>query len=230
MGMGLTASRKAGGKMENSLGALAHVGRKTILCFGDSLTAGYRSGGRPDTPYSDRLACRLEQSCPDGPPEVVNAGISGETTAGMLKRLPRLLRKDSEGDKRLLDTLPDVVLILGGTNDLARGQSPEQIVQNLRELHSLAHEAGAVTGVITIPEFFLGPMQQDHFREPREQVNAALRSMASEKGQQCFLVDLAIAFPQAEHPSLWDHDGVHFSSAGSSAFGDLLADARLPSI
>lgn len=120
-----------------------------------------------------------------------------------------------------------LVLILGGTNDLGRGVAVDSIIENLLKLHAAAHAVGAATGVLTIPEMRWPDKQVDIFRGEREQVNDALRKFARSCPQCALLVDIAAEFPQEPgFKSLWEPDGVHFSPAGSSALGDLLATAR----
>jgi acyl-CoA thioesterase-1 len=90
---------------------------KTIVFFGDSLTAGFGldlSEAYPSLIQSNVVARAL-------PFEVVNAGVSGDTTSGGLRRIDWLLR-------RKIDVL---VVALGG-NDGLRGISPELTRTNLQ--------------------------------------------------------------------------------------------------
>lgn len=87
-----------------------------ILAFGDSLTAGL--GLAPQDVFPVRLAARLKA---DGyAVEVINAGVSGDTTSGGLARL----------DWSLADH-PDVVLLELGANDALRGIDPTLTRSNL---------------------------------------------------------------------------------------------------
>ncbi|CAE8587801.1 unnamed protein product [Polarella glacialis] len=140
----------------------------------------------------------------------------------MLERLPKLL-------KSLAPQNVDVVLILGGTNDMTSLEA-EQIVSNLVALHEMAHGAGATTGVLSVPEARVGAnLDVDPSPQKREKVNQALRDFALRHSQKCFFVDVAAAFPQTAATSeLWDGDGLHFSEKGYMALGDLLAKAQLP--
>jgi len=91
-------------------------GVRTLLFFGDSLTAGY--GLDPDEAFPALIQARLDAR--GGGWRVVNAGLSGETTAGGLRRLDWVLRQP----------VAVVVLELGG-NDGLRGLPPEQTRANL---------------------------------------------------------------------------------------------------
>jgi acyl-CoA thioesterase-1 len=89
-----------------------------ILVFGDSLVAGYQL--QPGQAFPDRLAKLLNAGgCSV---EVVNAGLSGDTTAGGLARLDWII---SGGDKF------DLALVELGANDMLRGLDPGQAEANL---------------------------------------------------------------------------------------------------
>jgi acyl-CoA thioesterase I len=87
-----------------------------ILAFGDSLTAGY--GLAPDQAFPVQLASRLKSDGYDV--TVINAGVSGDTSADGLARLDWAL-----GDH------PDVVLVEFGANDMLRGLDPKRAAANL---------------------------------------------------------------------------------------------------
>jgi acyl-CoA thioesterase I len=90
---------------------------KTIIFFGDSLTAGY--GLDPDEAYPALIQQKLDQA--GRPWRVVNAGLSGETTAGGLRRLDWILRQRV-----------DIFVIELGGNDGLRGIAPESSRANLQ--------------------------------------------------------------------------------------------------
>lgn len=108
-----------------SQGALAG----TVLVVGDSISAAF--GLETGEGWVSLLQRRLQEEGHDY--RVVNASISGDTTAGGLSRLPALLREHA----------PDVVVVELGGNDGLRGQPPAQMKQNLAGMVSLAREAGA---------------------------------------------------------------------------------------
>lgn len=97
------------------MGAEGRV-RRTLLVLGDSLAAGY--GLDPAQSFPGLLQTWIER---DGLGyEVVNAGVSGDTTAGGLRRLGWLLRRPV-----------DVLLVELGGNDGLRGLAPEATRSNL---------------------------------------------------------------------------------------------------
>ncbi|MCF7687427.1 MAG: arylesterase [Cephaloticoccus sp.] len=91
---------------------------KTIVCLGDSITAGYGLDNPAAEAYPALLQDKIDAHAM--PYRVVNAGLSGDTTAGGLRRIDWLLRQR-------IDVL---VLALGG-NDGLRGIPPEVTRSNL---------------------------------------------------------------------------------------------------
>lgn len=88
----------------------------TIVAMGDSLTAGY---GVPETDaYPALLEKKLHQA--GYPWKVVNAGISGETSAGALSRVDWVLKFK-----------PDIVILETGANDGLRGIDPKVTRRNI---------------------------------------------------------------------------------------------------
>ena len=98
-----------------------------IVALGDSLTAGL--GLDPDQAYPAQLQQRLNSK--GLPYQVVNAGVSGDTSAGGLRRLDWAL----EGDVRVL------IVALGG-NDALRGLPPEELKRNLAQIIERAQARG----------------------------------------------------------------------------------------
>lgn len=90
-----------------------------ILAFGDSLYAGYRLN--PGEGYPPRLEAALNAS--GTPARVVNAGVSGDTTAAALQRLAFTL--DNQPVK------PTLALVGLGGNDMLRGLPPAETRTNL---------------------------------------------------------------------------------------------------
>jgi acyl-CoA thioesterase I len=85
---------------------------RTLVCLGDSLTAGVGSG--PGEAYPELLAARLGT-------EVINAGVSGDTAAQGLARLDEVLAQD-----------PWLVVVELGGNDILHQVPPEQTERSLR--------------------------------------------------------------------------------------------------
>src|SRR6185312_7206031 len=109
-------------------GALAAQDR-TILVFGDSLSAAY--GLESAEGWAALLQRRLRAQGYGY--RIVNASISGETTSGGLQRLPRALKLDR----------PAIVLLELGANDGLRGLPLSLIRGNLQQMIRLSEQAGA---------------------------------------------------------------------------------------
>ncbi|WP_353248760.1 arylesterase [Salinisphaera sp. T31B1] len=101
----------------------------TVLVFGDSLSAGY--GLARDAGWVALLERRLAER--DTPVRVVNASVSGETTAGGRARL--------EGE--LARTEPDIVILELGGNDGLRALPVADMQTNLAAMIAASRAAGA---------------------------------------------------------------------------------------
>lgn len=126
--------------------------QKTILCFGDSLTAGY--GLDPDQAYPALLQKKIDAQ--GWPFQVVNAGLSGDTTSGGLRRINWLLRQQVE-----------VLLLELGANDGFRGIPPAKIKDNLqgiidRTKSTYPHVKVVIAGIQMAPN--LGPDYTTQFK------------------------------------------------------------------
>ena len=109
----------------------------TIVVLGDSLSAGY--GVQIDSSWPSLLEKSIKKN--DLNFQVVNAGISGDTTSGGLYRLPRLLNKYK----------PKIVILELGGNDGLRGMSLKKVVRkNLKEMIEMIHAGGGITVLIGV--------------------------------------------------------------------------------
>ena len=102
---------------------------RSILVFGDSLSAGY--GIRQEAAWPSLLSKRLQQKSLDY--SVVNASISGETTLGGRNRLEAALAKHS----------PAIVIIALGANDGLRGLPIGTLRDNLAAMTDSAQKSKA---------------------------------------------------------------------------------------
>ena len=115
--------------------------RLRIVAFGDSLTAGL--GVPPEESYPSRLQGRLDKA--GYPYRVINAGVSGDTTAGALRRLNWVLKSQ-----------PSIVIIELGANDGLRGQPVKNMYENLRQIIQGLKDAGVhvvLTGMKIPPNY-----------------------------------------------------------------------------
>ncbi len=174
----------------------AEPNRPKIVVLGDSITAGL--GIRLDRAYPARLQERLDS---EGYAfEVVNAGVSGDTTAGGLSRLDWNL----EGDVRVL------ILALGA-NDGLRGLSVPEMKQNLSAIIERASERGIavlLTGMEAPPN--LGEIYTSQFRD-------SFTELASEYDVSFFPFLLRGV---AGISTLNQSDGIHPNAEGARIIAD----------
>ena len=133
---------------------------KTILVWGDSISAGY--GLDADTGWVHLLERRLQSQ--GTAYNVINASVSGETTAGGLSRLPAALDKFK----------PDIVLLELGGNDGLRALPLDAMRTNLDKMVELSRAARArpVLFEMYIPRNY-GPVYTERFTRVFDQLAQA---------------------------------------------------------
>lgn len=128
------------------------VSAKTILVYGDSLSAGYGLPRQTDWPHL--LQLRLQERKTDY--TVVNASISGETTLGAINRIEESLRLHR----------PVVTIVALGANDGLRGQDLKRMRSNLETMIDAARRAKSqvvLVGMQIPPNY--GPLYTKQFRD-----------------------------------------------------------------
>lgn len=180
-----------------------------IVCFGDSLTAGCRSGLEEWTPYGAFLQERLGSRA-----RVRVAGLPGDLTAGMLGRFP----------SEVLRHAPKWVVILGGTNDLGHAVPPDQIVANLRTLYGQALEAGVRPVGVTLPSI-RPPGEPSRVREEvashlalLRATNAGVQEACQDLGLDCVDVFSATSGADELLAEEFSSDGLHLTRVGYERF------------
>lgn len=169
-----------------------------LLVVGDSLSAAY--GMATEAGWVSLLQQRLQAQ--GSPYRVVNASVSGETTAGGLARLPRLLETNK----------PQVVVIALGANDGLRGSHFQAIQANLTRMVELSRAAGAqalLAGIRLPPNY--GAAYTQGFQ-------AVFRELAAT--EQVPLVPLLLE--GVEGFELMQADGIHPSAAAQPRILDNL--------
>ena len=136
--------------------------RGAVIFFGDSLTAGYGLED-PEQAYPSLIRERIDAA--HLPFEVVNAGVSGETTAGGVRRVGWVLKRP----------VAVFVLALGG-NDGLRGVPVEETEKNLQAIIDAVHKQQPATRIIlagmqTLPN--MGANFSAKFREIFPRIAAA---------------------------------------------------------
>jgi len=169
-----------------------------VLFLGTSLTAGF--GLSEEFAYPARLSDLL--AAEGHSIDVVNAGVSGDTSAGGLERIDWLLREP-----------PDWVFVELGANDGLRGLPVEMTEANLVEIIDRAQQAGArtiVAGMLMPPNY--GEEYTTAFAElfPRVAESSGSRLVP-------FLLDGVAGDPSLNLP-----DGIHPNAEGHQRIAELL--------
>jgi acyl-CoA thioesterase-1 len=173
-------------------------GEGVVVALGDSLTAGL--GVAADEAFPARLQARLRAEGYDY--RVVNAGVSGDTTAGGLRRVDWALRAH-----------PDVVIVALGANDGLRGQSPQAIRANLEEIVARLQASGARVLLVGMR---LPPNYGAEYTKEFEAVFPAIARRAK-IALMPFLLDGVAADPRLNQA-----DGIHPTAAGQQMIADRL--------
>ncbi len=203
-----------------------------IICFGDSLTAGYQSPTMAcpqllETPYGrflqDRLGARAR---------VAVSGLCGETTGDMVIRF----RRDVAPHR------PAWAVILGGTNDLGWNAAPAEIMSNLIQIYDQALNRGIQPIAVTVPSIRIGGSPEEAISETtdsgllgderrwltdhidrRRIVNRLIMGYCAEKAMAC--VDLFADTVEPDTGQLaarYSNDGLHLTTEGYERLAALL--------
>jgi acyl-CoA thioesterase-1 len=176
--------------------AAAREGGPRIVALGDSLTSG-RGIGRA-LAYPAVLQARLADNGYDY--EMVNAGVSGDTTAGALRRLRDVLDGDVE-----------VLIVALGANDGLRGVQVEDLTSNLGRIIETAQQRGirvVLVGMDALPVH--GWAYSVSFHRAYEELAARYRVP---------LVPFVLLNVMTD-PALMQRDRVHPNEAGARAIAD----------
>ncbi len=122
--------------------------KAVVLAFGDSLTAGY--GVKDEESYPSRLQVKIASA--GFPHKVVNAGVSGDTTAGGVRRIRWLMKHE-----------PEIVILALGANDGLRGLSVDEMRKNLETMIAICREHNArilLAGMKALPNYGEDYMQE----------------------------------------------------------------------
>ena len=152
-----------------------------LVTLGDSMAQGNSRvdwGIHGNTSWYSYLVCGDDAPAADGG----NLGINGATTTQILARTDDALAAN-----------PDILVVNGGTNDLARSVPLPRIIENLRAILDRAHEVGTVV-IATVPSS----------RKVRaDELNDEIRALAAERG-----IPVAQFAPLLDRPGA-TFDGVH---------------------
>jgi acyl-CoA thioesterase I len=171
-------------------------GEGVVVVLGDSLTAGL--GVAAEEAFPARLQTRLRAE--GYAYRVTNAGVSGDTTAGGLRRVDWVLRAN-----------PEIVIVALGANDGLRGQSPPAIRANLEEIVARLQAAGARVLLVGMR---LPPNYGADYTKEFEAIFPAVARRAK-VALMPFLLDGVAADPRLNQA-----DGIHPTAAGQQIMAD----------
>jgi acyl-CoA thioesterase I len=178
--------------------------RPRIVAFGDSLTAGL--GVAAEETYPAQLQRRLDSQ--GLPYRVINAGVSGDTTAGGLRRVDWVLK-----------SRPDIVILELGANDGLRGLKLQETKANLEKIIQRCRDASVR---VVLAGMKLPPNYGTEYTKSFEAIYPALAKQ--------FRLPLIPFFLEgvAGSTSLNQADGIHPTSEGYRIIADLVMETVTP--
>ena len=198
-----------------------------ILCFGDSLTAGYLNGGAIHIPYSNTLQQLIEKEYKQSfKAQVIESGVDGEKlTFIMLTRLTSVMKHISF----------DFVIFLGGTNDVGTAQKAQKICEELGKIYNvITVQNKAKCIALTIPPY--GAVLDQHnngpFGDTRAEVNGFIKAQVEKSNNHqmtlCDLYEHIHSLDDESKQKFFDKDGLHFSEYGYTQMGQLVFKTMVP--
>jgi acyl-CoA thioesterase-1 len=194
----------AGGPAGLSSPTFADDERPRIVAFGDSLTAGF--GVALEDAYPAHLQRRLEEHSVRY--RVINAGVSGDTTAGGLRRVDWVLR-----------SRPAIVILELGANDGLRGLNLDETKANLEKIIQRCHQASAT---VVLAGMKLPPNYGADYTKGFEAMYPALAKQYRLTLIPFFLDGVAGS------PSLNQADGIHPTGDGYRIIADKVLETVKP--
>jgi len=180
--------------------------RRTILFLGTSLTAGL--GLEPDSAYPQQIQRKIDAS--RLPYQVVNAGVSGETSAGLLRRLDWVLRRPAE-----------VIVVETGANDGLRGLPVSATRTTIGEILSRIRRERPNAAIVLVQMEAPPNLGQEY----TSAFHAMFAELAREHGAT--LMPFLLAGVAGE-PRLNQGDGMHPNNAGERIVTDNVWRALQP--
>src|SRR5215470_19684079 len=174
----------------------ARGAERVVVALGDSLTAGL--GVAAEEAWPALIEARLWRE--GYPYRVVNAGVSGDTTAGALRRVDWVLRNR-----------PQIAVVALGANDGLRGLGTDTMERNLLEIVERFRASGArvLVAGMRVPTNYgdaYGQAFRDVFPDVAKRTGSALMP---------FLLDGVAADPRLNLP-----DGIHPNAAGHQVIAE----------
>jgi acyl-CoA thioesterase-1 len=183
-----------------------HATRRAILFAGTSLTAGL--GLEPDSAFPQLVDRKLDSL--RLPYDAVNAGVSGETSSGLLRRIDWLLREPF-----------DVIVIETGANDGLRGTPVATVRANIQQIIDRIKAARPDAAILLV--------QMEALPNLGEQYTSEFRGMFPELARRNGILLLPFLLEGvAGHRELNQPDGIHPNMAGERVVADNVWRALRP--
>ncbi|KAJ5979744.1 hypothetical protein N7481_007042 [Penicillium waksmanii] len=187
----------------------------SILCFGDSLTAGYYNYGEHYHPYAEKLKEILQPVLPTTEITTDVAGLPGDLVCSPGLFVSRISEQMTK--KRY-----DLVIFLGGRNDIGYGKSSDNIYDGLKKCWMMALTTGAKVLALTILDCAAKFARTD---ENRNEVN---RLILAHQEDRFFAFDLCAAIPyhsaSKEFQNKIFDDGLHLTPDGYDLMGEVIGE------
>jgi lysophospholipase L1-like esterase len=175
--------------------------------LGDSLTAGFQQGPGYMPPRYYPFTNLLESSIrliitnfkEDRDFVIVNQGIDGDSTSGMLERFSRCVEPEH----------PEIVIIWGGINDLSSRKSPEEIFTNIDKLVKRTRSINAVPIVINV-----APVVGSSFNETIIRLNFLTQDYCRKNRVEYIDVFSELIDSEGKLADEFSNDGIHLSDSG----------------
>jgi lysophospholipase L1-like esterase len=195
-----------------------------IVALGDSLTrgeTGFPFSHEPPVTYPKRLQDLAEEYILSRRlrvnVEVLNKGINGDLTSGMLERF----------SSDVVDEKADYVIVLGGTNDIGWGLDQAVTLHNLASMYDTARKKGITAIACSVPSI----LGFDELIPPRLHLNRAISAEAEER--KIPFLDLFTATADPVNNRLLDEystDGLHLNPKGYERIGRYVFDKWLKTV
>jgi len=182
-----------------SLSTHADIKTKSLLIFGDSISAGY--GMSKEKQWSVLLQEKIKNE--NLKIKVINLSVSGETTSGGLSRLNQVLNS----------TKPDYLLLELGGNDALRGYPPKKISSNLLEMIKIADSSNIK---VLLMQIRIPPNYGSRYQKAFESIYLTIASETSAILLPFMLEEVAL------NKDLMLPDGIHPKASAQPLIADYI--------
>jgi lysophospholipase L1-like esterase len=194
----------------------------TIVCVGDSLTVGYQSNfytnlyrGTPYTVHLEQMArSYVKSNVADLDIVIINKGNNGDSTNGMLSRLPFIIKTEK----------PNYIIIWAGINDLFAGRNPTDTLTMIAKMVKLCVDS-EVSPIICSLTPVEGP---PHFNRVIRELNEQIFEFCEKQRIPYVDIYTLLATKVGKLYPLNSDDGVHLSDHGYRVVAEKLFDSIKP--